>query len=61
MNAAKLHHYVPRFYLARFADAEGPLWAFDKSTGHTFRTSPRNVAGEGKFYDVPELNAWCEL
>lgn len=55
MYRAKFHHYVPRFYLARFVDADGFLWVFDKTTDRIFRTSPAKIAGENKFYDVPEL------
>jgi hypothetical protein len=55
MNQAKLQHYVPRFYLGRFVDTDGFLWAFDKSTDRVFRTSPGKIAGQNRFYDVPEL------
>jgi hypothetical protein len=36
----KQHHYVPRFYLERFADPEGHVWTFDKFTDKVFATSP---------------------
>src|SRR5207253_1694116 len=46
-------HYVPRFYLSRFADpASGNLWVFDKSTNRRFETSAWNVAQERCFYDL---------
>jgi len=55
MNESRFHHYVPRFYLARFVDSNGGLWVFDKETGRVFRTAPDKVAGENRFYDFQEL------
>ena len=49
----KQHHYVPRFYLERFVDGEGRVWAFDKSAGKVFTTSPSKLAREGGFYEAP--------
>lgn len=49
---ARNHHYVPQGYLAGFTDTgtrDGKLYAFDLSTGSTFRTRPRNVAAERDF------------
>jgi hypothetical protein len=51
----KLHHYVPRFYLRRFGDADERLWVYDKHSGRTFRTTPERLAAEVHFYRVPEL------
>jgi len=55
MSVPKFQHYVPRFYLARFVDREGFLWVFDKAERRTFKIKPENIAGENRFYDIPEL------
>ncbi len=45
-------HYVPRFLLKNFSvDPNKPqVWAYDKSTGRSFRTNVRNIAAEKGFY-----------
>ncbi len=55
MNAPKLHHYVPRFYLARFADDHGLFWCWDKGSRKTFQGNPSGVAAETHFYRIPEF------
>ena len=55
MDKSSLHHYVPRFYLARFVDSNHKLWVFDKITDRVFETTPINIAGEIRFYDVDDL------
>lgn len=55
MTTPKRHHYVPRFYLERFANARGILWVFDKHTDRIFGTRAGNVALELGFYEAPEL------
>lgn len=55
MSDPKLHHYVPRFYLRRFCDAAGHIWAWDKKTDRVFPTSPQSVAAEHSFYYVDQL------
>lgn len=57
MTDPKLHHYVPRFHLRRFADADGRLWAWDKQTGRIFKTSPTGVAAETQFYRLTQYEA----
>jgi uncharacterized protein DUF4238 len=57
MNTPKLHHYVPQFYLRRFADASGQLWLWDRDRDRVFRTSPSGVAAENNFYWHEELAA----
>ncbi len=57
MNVPKLHHYVPQFYLRRFADASGQLWLWDRHRDRVFRTSPSGVAAENNFYWHEELAA----
>jgi hypothetical protein len=44
------HHYVPQFYLRRFCDANGRLWAWDKAGDRVFQTSPNAIANETDFY-----------
>jgi Protein of unknown function (DUF4238) len=55
MTEPKLHHYVPRFYLAQFLDANGKLWAYDKLTDRVFRTTPSKIAAEKQFYRLPDF------
>lgn len=57
MNVPKLHHYVPQFYLRRFADANGQLWLWDRDHDRAFRTRPHGVAAENNFYWHEELAA----
>ncbi|WP_083948449.1 DUF4238 domain-containing protein [Thermobifida cellulosilytica] len=44
MSNPKLHHYVPQFYLRRFTDPSGRIWAWDKIFDRAFHTNPRSVA-----------------
>ena len=55
MTKLGLHHYVPRFYLARFVDATGKLWVFDKNIHRVFQATPDKVAAENGFYNVQHL------
>jgi hypothetical protein len=55
MTFPKLHHYVPRFYLERFTDVDGRLWAWDKTRDVSFPTSPSRVAAETYFYRQGDL------
>lgn len=55
MTFPKLHHYVPRFYLDRFTDADGRIWAWDKSRDASFRTNPAGLAAETHFYRQDDL------
>jgi hypothetical protein len=57
MNTPKLHHYVPQFYLRRFTDASGRLWAWDKQRDRIFYTSPNKVAAETQFYRLTQYEA----
>lgn len=46
-------HYVPRFYLARFASDPGHLiWAYDRNDNRKYRTNIINVAQQSKFYST---------
>ena len=55
MNAPKLHHYVPQFYLRRFLDRHDRLWVWDKIKDVTFATSPGRIAAETNFYFLTEF------
>src|SRR6266853_477232 len=55
MTKAKLHHYVPQFYLRRFAKERGRLWVWDKTKDKSFSTTPRAVAAETDFYKVHDF------
>lgn len=33
MTVSKRHHYIPRYYLARFEDDNGGLWRLDRQSG----------------------------
>src|SRR4051794_10328708 len=55
MPDAKLHHYVPQFYLRRFADPSGRLWLWDRDRDRVFRAKPNGVAAENHFYYLEEM------
>jgi hypothetical protein len=55
MNDPKLHHYVPQFYLRRFVDNEGRLWAWDRDRDRIFPSSARSVAAETGFYFLDQI------
>jgi hypothetical protein len=50
---APVQHYVPQFLLRNFCGGAKPkIWAYDESTGKSFETNVRIIAGEREFYDV---------
>jgi len=49
-----LHHFVPQFYLRRFADSVGLLWVYDKDSDRVFSATPKNLAAERGFYTLPD-------
>ena len=51
--AVTLHHFVPQFYLRRFAGQDGLLQVYDKDEDRVFSANPRNLAGERGFYTLP--------
>ena len=51
MNKVKNQHYVPQFYLRKFADSNDCLYVFDKFSKRSFQTNAKNVASETGFYD----------
>jgi hypothetical protein len=55
MCPAKLHHYVPQFYLRRFENEEGYFWAWDKMNDKLFCTTPRTIGAESDFCKLHEF------
>lgn len=51
---ARLHHYVPQFYLKRFADQTGKVSVYDRTDSRVFSTLPTVIAAENNFYQLPE-------
>lgn len=49
---SKRHHYVPQFYLRRFADQKGRLSGYRRTTGGTVRITTRNAAVATGFYNI---------
>ena len=50
MSIPKRHHYVPRFILANFVDAEGKLWVRRVSDGMVWSAVPEDVYVERHRY-----------
>ncbi len=53
MDQIKKAHFVPRFYLRKFADNKEHIFVYDKPTNKSFPTSVTNIASETHFYDLP--------
>jgi hypothetical protein len=54
MSNPKRHHYLPEFYLDRFAGSGGFLWLFDRSQGKLRKERPRNTAVIGHYYSFTD-------
>jgi len=52
MNEPRRHHYIPQFYLRRFADQQGHVRMIRRSTGKSVKSSVTNAAVTTGFYDV---------
>jgi len=57
MSEPKLHHFVPRFYLDRFADSAGGFWVWDRVRDAVFKGSAATVAVGTQFYRHEELES----
>lgn len=57
MSEPKLHHFVPRFYLDRFAGPSGRFWVWDRVRDAVFAGSAASVAAGTQFYRHEELEA----
>src|SRR5258706_1436624 len=55
MVRAKLNHYVPQFYLRRFASKKGRIWVWDKTSDKSFSTTPKAIAAETDFYKLHDF------
>jgi len=42
-NPPRIHHFVPQFWIKRFAGADGKVWAFDKKDGRIRERSSRKL------------------
>jgi hypothetical protein len=51
MDKVKNQHYVPQFYLRKFAYPNDRLHVFDKFNKRSFQTNAKNIASETGFYD----------
>jgi hypothetical protein len=59
---ASVQHDGPQLLLRNFcAGAKPKIWAYDKSTGSSFETNVRNIAGEREFYDLTVGDATLSL
>ncbi len=58
MSRVKRQHFVPQFYLRRFAKAgtQDQVHVFDKSTGKEFISSIQSAASRRYFYDFAPLD-----
>ena len=54
MTIPKRHHYLPRFYLERFASRDGHFWLYDRSLGSYRRVSSRNAAVRRYYYSTED-------
>lgn len=56
MARAKLHHFVPQFYLRQWCDAKGKLWVYPLNGNEPFRAAPKQFAAETHLY-TPKAGA----
>jgi hypothetical protein len=46
------HHYVPQWYQAGFADADGLLWVYDRKLHLYRKTHPKSICWEKDMYTI---------
>lgn len=51
-GATRRQHWVPRFYLRHFADADGRLWAYRRGSDSIYRTHIKDVCVRHDLYEV---------
>ncbi|MEK4035375.1 DUF4238 domain-containing protein [Methylocystis sp. IM2] len=51
------HHFVPQFWIRRFAGADGKLWAYDHQTGRTSERSSKQLMQIFNLYTVQPSGA----
>jgi hypothetical protein len=56
-NKVKRQHYVPQFYLKRWARdvSNTQIWVYDKNLKKAFSNSIQSVASSNYFYDFPDV------
>ncbi len=50
MNKPKRHHYLPEFYLKKFADMDGMVWVFDREAKEYRKQLVKDTAIQGSYY-----------
>lgn len=56
-NAPRKHHFVPQFWIRRFAGADGKLWAYDHDTGRISERSSKQLMQIFNLYTVQPSGA----
>jgi len=56
-NTPRKHHFVPQFWIRRFAGADGRLWAYDHSTGRISERSSKQLMQIFNLYTVQPSGA----
>lgn len=51
------HHFVPQFWIRRFAGTDGKLWAYDHDTGRTSERSSRQLMQIFNLYTIQPSGA----
>lgn len=54
MNVPKRHHYIPQFYLTRFADLKPQVTVIPRKAGKRYTTAVKNVAVESQLYTITD-------
>ena len=47
------HHYVPKFYLKKFADSDGYLWTYDRVKHRLFKVLPKTLLRKRPLHHRP--------
>jgi hypothetical protein len=56
MDEPKRHHYVPQWYLRRFANRREQIRVYHRGNGAYFTTSVENAAVQTGFYTIKEAS-----
>jgi hypothetical protein len=56
-NTPRKHHFVPQFWIRRFAGADGKLWAYDHNAGRISERSPKQLMQIFNLYTVQPSGA----
>ena len=56
-NTPKKQHYVPQYYLRRFADDGDSLWVYNRRAGKTYKSRSEDVCERNYHY---EMEARCQ-